>query len=73
MSVPTPSEIEAARTPRGGWTRETLAGWGVPWPPPRGWLKALAGGESIPHRSPLSAAQEARVREIITEMTGAVE
>jgi hypothetical protein len=34
-------EIEAARSPRGGWTRETLAAWGIPWPPPAGWLQAL--------------------------------
>ncbi|MGO9354981.1 MAG: hypothetical protein ACLP3C_30650, partial [Mycobacterium sp.] len=31
--VPTPDEIEAARTPAGGWTRAQLAVWGVPWPP----------------------------------------
>jgi hypothetical protein len=31
------AEIEAAKTSRGGWTRQTLAAWGVPWPPPRGW------------------------------------
>jgi len=37
------AEIEAARTPRGGWTRETLAGWGIPWPPPPGWRKRLLG------------------------------
>ena len=35
------SEIEAARTSAGGWTRETLAGWGVPWPPPKGWKQKL--------------------------------
>jgi hypothetical protein len=28
-------------TPGGGWTKETLAGWGVPWPPPKGWKAAL--------------------------------
>jgi hypothetical protein len=38
---PTEEEIEAARTSRGGWTRAQLARWGVPWPPPRGWKKAL--------------------------------
>lgn len=38
---PTKEEIEAARTPNGGWTRETLAQWGVPWPPPKGWKKEL--------------------------------
>jgi hypothetical protein len=40
-SPPTAEEIEAARTPAGGWEKETLAGWGVPWPPPRGWKKSL--------------------------------
>jgi hypothetical protein len=38
---PTEAEIQEARTPCGGWTRETLAKWGVPWPPPRGWKKKL--------------------------------
>lgn len=37
--------IEAARTPAGGWTRATLAEWGVPWPPPKGWkAKLIASG-----------------------------
>ena len=38
---PTPEEIESAKTPKGGWTRETLERWGVPWPPPKGWKKRL--------------------------------
>lgn len=38
---PSKEEIEAAKTPNGGWTRATLAQWGVPWPPPKGWKKAL--------------------------------
>lgn len=40
-SLPSPEEIERARTPRGGYDREQLATWGVPWPPPKGWKKAL--------------------------------
>jgi hypothetical protein len=41
------AEIEACRTPAGGYsfTRERLAGWGVPWPPPSGWLAVLLRGE----------------------------
>ena len=39
--MPTAAEIEAAKTPAGGWTRETLAQWGVPWPPPKGWRRAV--------------------------------
>ncbi|RXR21563.1 hypothetical protein EQW78_17790 [Oerskovia turbata] len=44
--VTTAAEIDAARTPAGGWTRATLAGWGVPWPPPKGWREALIHGRS---------------------------
>ena len=40
-------EIEAKKTANGGWTRETLAQWGVPWPPPKGWKKKLEAGGSI--------------------------
>jgi hypothetical protein len=40
----TDAEIEAARTERGGWTRQQLAEWGVPWPPPKGWRSALVLG-----------------------------
>ena len=39
---PTLAEIEAARTPAGGWTRETLALWGVSWPPQKGRKRQLA-------------------------------
>lgn len=41
MKLPTLGEIERAATKRGGYTREQLAEWGVPWPPPKGWKKAL--------------------------------
>jgi hypothetical protein len=40
--------IEAKRSKLGGWTAEQLAAWGVPWPPPTGWRKALERGERIP-------------------------
>jgi hypothetical protein len=38
---PSPDEIERAKTPNGGWTRDQLAQWGVMWPPPSGWKKRL--------------------------------
>jgi hypothetical protein len=47
--VPTEQEIEAARTPAGGWTRAQLAEWGVPWPPRKGWKAALILGSSTAH------------------------
>ena len=40
----TEQEIMEARTKRGGWTGETLAGWGVTRPPPNGWKDALING-----------------------------
>ncbi len=39
----TEEEIELCKTQKGGWTKETLAQWGVPWPPPKGWKKTLIG------------------------------
>ncbi|WP_236788029.1 hypothetical protein [Amycolatopsis sp. GM8] len=39
--LPSPEEIERARTPAGGFTRAQLAVWGVAWPPPKGWTKEL--------------------------------
>ena len=36
-------EIEAGRSPAGGFTRAQLAQWGIPWPPPKGWRKQLTG------------------------------
>jgi hypothetical protein len=42
----TPEEVEAGRSPAGGgFTRAQLAEWGVPWPSPAGWLRALLRGE----------------------------
>ena len=38
---PTADDIRRQMTPNGGWTRETLAAWGVPWPPPEGWKAKL--------------------------------
>lgn len=38
-------EIERHKTPNGGYTRETLAMWGVPWPPPKGWKAKLISGK----------------------------
>jgi hypothetical protein len=39
------SEIEATRSPAGGFTRKQLAAWSVPWPPPSGCLRALLRDE----------------------------
>lgn len=44
VRVITESEIEAGKTPLGGFTKATLNSWGVPWPPPRGWKRILLKG-----------------------------
>ena len=33
--------VEAAKTKKGGWGRNVLASWGVPYPPPKGWRQAI--------------------------------
>jgi hypothetical protein len=43
----TAEEIEAAKTAKGGYSREALAKLGVPWPPPKGWRQSLLNGEDI--------------------------
>lgn len=43
----TNDEIEAAKSPRGGWTKMQLARWGVEWPPPKGWREKLLRGEAM--------------------------
>lgn len=43
----TREQINAGKSEKGGWTRETLAGWGIGWPPPRGWKDALLDGKEI--------------------------
>lgn len=50
--VPSRKEIREARTPAGGWTRPQLQAWGVPWPPPRGWVALLVRSSAegwVPH------------------------
>ena len=41
----TETEIEAAKTLAGGWTRAQLEEWGVPWPPQKGWKMRLINGD----------------------------
>ena len=64
----TNAEIEACMTPRGGFTREQLAKWGVPWPPPKGWRKNLTRkaepGEKTSHGLK-SAFHHQRVHNIV--------
>lgn len=57
------AEIDAAKTPKGGWTRETLAKLGVSWPPPKGWKAALIAGvpiSGLPPEPPATAGAPAK-------------
>lgn len=39
--LPSPLEIEAAKSRGGAWTAATLARWGIAWPPKHGWRAEL--------------------------------
>lgn len=52
-------EINAAKTLKGGWTRDTLAGWGISWPPPKGWRKALIAGVPMSEADSLADTEPA--------------
>ncbi len=41
--VPTPDEIKAGMSGKEAWSAATLARWGVPWPPRKGWKEHLEG------------------------------
>lgn len=41
-------EIEEKRSKNGGWSKEVLTEWGVPWPPPKHWKRALILGWPMP-------------------------
>lgn len=41
MIIPSKEEIEKQRTANGGYTKSTLAKWGIDWPPPSGWKQKL--------------------------------
>lgn len=45
--------IMTAQLPSGGWTREQLAAWLVPWPAPIGWREQLII-YGFPYRPPPS-------------------
>jgi hypothetical protein len=58
MPYLTDAEIEAGKTPAGGFTRKQLAKWGVSWPPPKGWRARLTGRQkSKPGKTPSKEKQ----------------
>jgi hypothetical protein len=63
----TAEEIDAERSPKGGYSEATLASWGVPWPPPTGWKQALIAG--LPLSDGLAAPSTPGVDGIIASST----
>ncbi len=62
-------EIEAARTPNGGFTREQLAEWGISWPPPKGWQKKLLKGDDDDRRRyPLNPSDRQAIKEYLPRL-----
>jgi len=51
----TERDIEAAKSPQGGWTKKTFANWGISWPPQKGWKEKL-----LKHGRPRNAADRKR-------------
>lgn len=53
---PSPQQILDGRTPKakqpdvGAWSAATLASWGVPWPPCKGWRTRLERQWAAAHR-----------------------
>lgn len=48
----TMAEINAARTPQGGFSRESFIRLGVPYPPPKGWIQKLLRGTAFAPTDP---------------------
>ena len=69
----TPEQVENAMTPRGGFSRRSLAALGVPWPPPKGWRKAITvrqdnqrqEGHNAGHRAPSTIKTRVAIAERI--------
>ncbi len=68
----TAADIEAAKTPKGAWTRETLAAWGVPWPPPSGWKQRLIAGEAVEPAPVIFATDDVEIDAEVAAMARAL-
>jgi hypothetical protein len=67
----TEAEIMARQTKNGGWTRNSLREWGVPWPPPIGWRKQLlATGYPYQDTLKIKAGDELLLRGTVTRVSG---
>jgi ribonuclease HI len=60
-------EIESLKTSNGGWTRERLARWGVPWPPPKGWKKKLLNENKTATETTTNETTKVKIKTAKTE------
>lgn len=62
-------EIEKCRTPKGGFTKETLAKLGIGWPPAAGWIDRLvqASGDRAVSEAGFKPEDELRERQNLTK------
>lgn len=67
----TRAELEAGKSPRGGYTRVQLAAWGIEWPPATGWQQLLLGEDpsTAGRPEPTGFVMEAR-RESVCDWCG---
>ena len=66
-------ELEAGKSPAGGYTKSQLAKWGVPWPPPKGWKEALLSGERMEREmQPSVASPTMDANELLRKVVAAV-
>jgi len=67
FKLPSPDEVEAAKTHRGAWTARTLAHWGISWPPKKGWRDELRRRWLLEHpeTNPKPVRDEDALREYV--------
>jgi hypothetical protein len=53
MTPITEDEINAARSPKGGFKAATFRQWGISWPPPKGWKETILA-HGIPYQHELN-------------------
>ena len=66
------AEIDAFKTPKGGFDKQGLAALGVPWPPPPGWRERLMTYGPSPPIAPSALRPEYDPHELLRKVVLAV-
>lgn len=61
-----PEDLEAGKSPKGGFTKAQLSRWGVKYPPLTGWQQALLEGRNPnkPRKRPAKIAPSAPINDL---------